>query len=64
MSYPFTDTIRCVECGGTAHLLTGFPPDDPPRPGDIVPYRCVDCMERFDIILDSEDFDEEPGEPT
>ena len=64
MSYPFTDTIRCVECGGIAHLLTGFPPDDPPRPGDIVPYRCVDCMERFDIILDSEDFDEEPEEPT
>jgi hypothetical protein len=45
---PLAETIVCVECGGTAHLLTGFPPDDPPMAGDIVPYRCADCMDRFD----------------
>lgn len=53
MSVP--ETIRCVECGGTAHLLTGFPPDEPPLAGDIVPYRCADCGQRFDIELDEQD---------
>ena len=56
---PVPATIQCVECGGTAHLLTGFPPDDPPRPGDIVPYRCADCMERFDIELTEGDFEDD-----
>lgn len=53
MSAP--QTITCVECGGTAHLLTGFPEDDPPRAGDIVPYRCADCGERWDVELDETD---------
>ena len=57
---PVMPTITCVECGGIAHLLTGFPPDDPPRPGDIIPYRCEDCMERFDIVHED---DEGGGEP-
>ena len=54
---PLAETIICVECGGTAHLLTGFPPDDPPMAGDIVPYRCADCMERFDMVVDDTDLD-------
>jgi hypothetical protein len=58
---PVAPTITCVECGGDAHLLTGFPPDDPPRPGDVIPYRCVDCLERFDIVLDDEDEERQPG---
>jgi hypothetical protein len=49
------ETIRCIECGGMAHLLTGFPPDDPPRSGDVLPYRCADCSERFDIEIDADD---------
>lgn len=53
MSVP--ETIRCVECGGTAHLLTGFPPDEPPLAGDIVPYRCAECGQRFDVELDEQD---------
>ncbi len=51
----FAQTIVCIECGGTAHLLTGFPPDDPPQPGDVLPYRCSECMERFDMVLDEAD---------
>ena len=54
---PLAETIVCVECGGTAHLLTGFPPDDPPMAGDIVPYRCAECMERFDMVVDDTDLD-------
>jgi predicted nucleic acid-binding Zn ribbon protein len=54
------ETIRCVECGATAHLLTAFPEDDPPQPGDIIPYRCEDCMERFDVVLADEDDLDEP----
>jgi len=56
---PLAETIVCVECGGTAHLLTGFPPDDPPMAGDIVPYRCADCMDRFDLVVDEADLEDE-----
>jgi hypothetical protein len=51
-------TIMCVDCGGTCHLLT------PPRidadaagdtighrSGDIVAYRCEDCLDRWDVEL-------------
>jgi len=57
---PVSPTITCVECGGIAHLLTGFPPDDPPRPGDIIAYRCEDCMDRFDIVHEDDDGSGEP----
>lgn len=55
------ETFTCVECGGTVHLLTRWPADDPPRPGDLATYRCADCNDRFDVVLD-EDADEEDGE--
>ena len=44
-------TITCVDCGGTAHLLTTWPPDWPPEPGDVVAYRCADCLDRWDVVL-------------
>ena len=56
---PLAETSVCVECGGTAHLLTGFPPDDPPMAGDIVPYCCADCMDRFDLVVDEADLEDE-----
>ena len=58
---PLAEKIVCVECGGTAHLLTGFPPDDPPVPGDIVPYRCAECMDRFDIVVEEADLEDDFG---
>ena len=58
---PVADTIVCVECGGKAHLLTRFPPDDPPQPGDVVAYVCEECSHRFDIVHDDVDEPEEPG---
>lgn len=50
-----TSTIDCIDCGSTAHLLTK--PDDTGRfwPGDIVAYRCEDCLDRWDIVVPEED---------
>ena len=44
-------TIVCIDCGGVAHLLTRT--DDTNRfwPGDLVSYRCEDCMDRWDLIV-------------
>lgn len=55
-------TITCIDCGGRAHLLTA-PPTDPEdvdaarwQVGDIVAYRCADCLDRWDLVLgDDED---------
>jgi hypothetical protein len=46
------DTVLdCVECGGRCHLLTTWPYDDPPQPGDVLAYRCADCADRFDVVV-------------
>ena len=45
------ETIVCVDCGGTCHLLSTAPPDDPFQPGDVVAYRCADCMDRWDVVV-------------
>ncbi len=49
------DTIVCVDCGGTCHLLSTPPPDDPFEPGDVVAYRCEDCMDRWDLVVPDAD---------
>ena len=47
--------ITCIDCGSRAFLLT------PPREagmwyaGDIVAYRCEDCLDRWDIELTEDD---------
>jgi hypothetical protein len=51
--------ITCIDCGGRAHLLTTWPDDDPPQPGDVIAYRCADCNDRWDLVLP--DWDDEPG---
>jgi DNA-directed RNA polymerase subunit RPC12/RpoP len=45
------EAITCIDCGGQAHLLTTWPDDDPPQPGDVMSYRCSDCNDRWDIVL-------------
>lgn len=52
------DRIVCVDCGGWCHRITHWPEDDPPEPGDSVAYRCSDCGDRWDMVLDPEDFDD------
>ena len=52
------ETIVCVECGGPCRILSAAPPDEGWQPGDVVAYRCRDCLERWDVILpDDEDDD-------
>jgi hypothetical protein len=30
-------------------LLSQWSEADPPKPGDIVAYRCADCLDRWDV---------------
>jgi DNA-directed RNA polymerase subunit RPC12/RpoP len=50
--------IDCIDCGGRAHLLTTFSEEDPVRPGDLVIYRCEDCLDRWDLIVPDPEHDE------
>lgn len=47
--------IVCVDCGGRAHLLTHLDPEVPTEPGDVLAYRCEDCMDRWDIVMSDSD---------
>lgn len=47
--------ITCIDCGGRAHLISRFDADYPaPRPGDVVVYRCEDCLDRWDLVVPDE----------
>lgn len=43
--------IVCVDCGGEAHLIS-FRPHEGWDAGDVVTYRCEDCLDRWDLIFD------------
>lgn len=51
-------TFTCIECGGTAHLLSHLPADEPLEEGFPLAYRCAECMDRFDVVW--EEGDEDP----
>jgi hypothetical protein len=46
--------ITCIDCGGRAFLLTLAPEDGLWEAGDIVAYRCEDCLDRWDLVLDDD----------
>lgn len=54
------DVITCVDCGGRAHLIMPFDPEDPPQPGDIATYRCQDCRDRWDVVIPEDDPYDDP----
>ena len=56
-------TITCVDCGGRAHLLTYPREDGTWLPGDVVAYRCEDCLDRWDLVLPDDwgEDDDRPG---
>jgi hypothetical protein len=55
-------TLTCVDCGGSLHLLTLLDPDWPPAPDDVFAYRCDSCLERFDLVFESDDSQlDQPG---
>jgi hypothetical protein len=59
--------ITCIDCGGRAHLLSAphVDPEDgsaaPWEPGDVVAYRCEDCLDRWDLVLEDDDSDDPDG---
>jgi hypothetical protein len=57
--------IVCVDCGGRAHLVQPIDPEYPPQAGDILTYRCEDCADRWDLVVDEDDLDpeREHGQP-
>lgn len=58
MAIEIERVIVCVDCGGRAHLLTHLDDEVPPEPGDVLAYRCEDCMDRWDIVVR----DDDPGD--
>lgn len=53
---PLPESITCVDCGGKCGRIT-YEPDEGFEPGDIVAYRCRDCLDRWDIELTADDLD-------
>lgn len=51
--------IVCVDCGGPAFLIS-FAPEEGWEVGDIIAYRCRDCLDRWDLVLTEDDLDDAP----
>jgi hypothetical protein len=50
------EVIDCIDCGGRAHLISK-PDDFGWEPGQVVTYRCEDCLDRWDLILPEDEHD-------
>ncbi len=46
--------IDCIDCGGRAFLLSYPPEDGRWEPGEVVAYRCEDCLDRWDLVVPGE----------
>jgi hypothetical protein len=53
--------ILCIDCGGRAHLLS-YEPHEGWADGDVAAYRCEDCLDRWDIVLEDDDAAGDDGE--
>lgn len=49
------ESIICVDCGGPAHLISFTPEGGQWHVGDVVAYRCRDCLDRWDLVLEADD---------
>ena len=54
---PISEQISCMECGGTAVLLQLPADDEMIEAGDVLMYRCPDCGQRWDVVVDEDDVD-------
>jgi hypothetical protein len=52
---PVAEEITCIDCSGTAHLISFLPEDEPPEPGTAIAYRCADCGERLDVVWEEDE---------
>lgn len=48
-------TIDCIDCGGTCHLLSYPDENGEFHPGEVVAYRCEDCLDRWDLVMPDEE---------
>jgi hypothetical protein len=48
------DQIICVDCGGDCFRLS-HPPHEGDDVGEVVAYRCRDCLDRWDLVVDEDD---------
>ena len=48
-------TIICPDCGGMCGLLGSPPPGEEFEAGEVVAYRCADCLDRWDVVLEEDD---------
>ena len=46
--------ITCIDCGGRAHL-NAYEPEDGWAPGDVVMYRCEDCLDGWYLEVPDHD---------
>jgi hypothetical protein len=49
--------IICIDCGGRCFLLSHAPEDGIWEAGDVVAYRCEDCLDRWDLVISEDDDD-------
>ena len=56
---PIAEHIACMECGGEAHLAQPLQPDDDIRAGDVLVYLCGACAQRWDVVVDEDDIDDD-----
>ena len=54
---PIPAHITCVDCGGRCSPIS-YEPEDGFAPGDVIAYRCADCLDRWDIELTADDLDD------
>tara|TARA_Y100001960_G_scaffold329116_1_gene419575 strand:+ start:1376 stop:1540 length:165 start_codon:yes stop_codon:yes gene_type:complete len=52
MEMEVPESIICVDCGGLCGLISYEEPDEGFQPGDVVAYRCRDCLDRWDIVIE------------
>lgn len=55
------DSILCVDCGGMCHRIPFEAPELGWRPGDVVTYRCSDCIDLWYLEVDEDDLDGSAG---
>ncbi len=50
--------IDCIDCGGRCHLMVTWAEDDVPIAGDVVTYRCEDCLDMWYLVVPEYDDDD------
>ena len=48
------ESIICVDCGGLGRRISYEEPDEGFHSGDVIAYRCRDCLDRWDIVIEED----------